>query len=110
QDEFAVRMAFQRDPGARHDHGGAMVASHGVERDTDLLRHGSAALSRWRFGPTPPRARTAATIACRRLETMGDFLPFLALFALAADITSPFGRPGARSSPGPPAHGWSFSL
>ncbi len=42
QDELAVRMARQRDRGAGHDHGRAVVTSHGVERNSDLLRHGSA--------------------------------------------------------------------
>ena len=38
---FAVGMLRQRQLRARNDHGGPMVAPHGVERDADLLGHGS---------------------------------------------------------------------
>src|SRR5262249_43419641 len=40
QQELDVGMALQRQGGARHDHRCALVAPHGVERDTHLIRHG----------------------------------------------------------------------
>ena len=39
--KLAVRMLRQRQRGARNDHRGTVVAPHGVERDADLLGHGS---------------------------------------------------------------------
>ncbi len=36
-----VGMLRQRQRGAGHDHRGSMVTPHGVERDADLLGHGS---------------------------------------------------------------------
>jgi hypothetical protein len=56
QDEFRVGMAGKREGGARHNHGGAMVPSHGVERNSNLLRHGMVDRSLDR-GPTRPIAR-----------------------------------------------------
>ena len=41
QQEFAVGMPRQRELGARHDNRRPMIAPHGVERDADLLGHGS---------------------------------------------------------------------
>ena len=41
QHEFAVGMLRQRQRRARNDHRGAVVAPHGVERDADILGHGS---------------------------------------------------------------------
>src|ERR1051326_5918289 len=71
QDELGVRMALQRGRGAGHDHGGAMVPSHGVERNSDLGRHGWADGSRGGGSVRRDRwAREGRTIACRRIETM----------------------------------------
>ena len=41
QDERAVGMLRQRQRRAGNDHRGSMVTPHGVERDADLLGHGS---------------------------------------------------------------------
>ena len=41
QDERAVGMLRQRQRRARNDHRGSVVTPHGVERDADLLGHGS---------------------------------------------------------------------
>ena len=40
QQEFDVGVAVERDLGARNDHGRTKIAPHGVERDTNLIRHG----------------------------------------------------------------------
>jgi len=41
QQEFGIGVTLQGYLGSRHDYRRANVAPHGVERDTDLMGHGS---------------------------------------------------------------------
>jgi hypothetical protein len=57
QQIFDVRMAGERQIGARQYRRGAMIAPHGIERNADLIRHASLLVA---FAPASQSPETDA--------------------------------------------------
>src|SRR6267142_6431373 len=85
QEEFSAGMAAQRNRGAGNDHRCADIATHGVKRDSNLLRH----------------ERPGNLISCGLLEVFGRALKTVAECGARRSATLHPGRAATIAFPSP---------